>query len=1154
MNNEMKRYASEDCVDSKINSAFEKHNTFTIEYAEPIKISLADIPIFNKVISNGTATYGIVEIVDGQTFIYTPTTYLLGAETVVLTFDDNTTYDVYINPADNIYYDASFFNIADATGWLYVEDETGSYAVATVDTGTNRLVPHFVGTGFALYGKYSLDDGALCTLLVERVNGGSTLARSATNGFNGYNVPVYEKVISEHDTWDVQIVRNKTNTEGAKLELSGIRIYNTIYDESSPSFTSVAEKVKKSNSDTNGTATSVIYLTYNTETKAFDRTLFDSALSNSQVYHAFEINKTGDSPKIWVSANAQPNKSTLSSVDSYNDNIAVSHSKSIHLNDGVMKFVPLETVNYNGKNYVLISSPTGITALGVIKCVDCEIVTQADQAAVNAFVEDVIRIANGTLIATMKTTKQLEEAIADYQGQLDGKQPIGNYLTEIPGEYVTETELEAEINDLKAQGVQQTPAYPQGETVEDQLAWLANNGDTGEVYLLADGNLYQYKMTETEVATGGYDNRLEKATETYNGTTIYGDGKGYVTDVRLSSSGSVSTSQGEGLLTTGFISATNGGSLDGARIRTVGFVNTGAPMNCYVIAYNASGEKIGYRQWSDDSADTYIADFTLDSETYGTGIKYIRISASAKGGTLPSIVTINEEIKEGSTTVVKDYAWADTGFAFVPADYEPRIIELERDVAELEKGSKIRNVLGISEVFAPSPQLPADGSEGSDFNGKRESITAEQIYTYIDALLNKYPRYITKEVMGKDASGTYDWNRYICCRRAYDAWQKPNYPPMYAWKNGSTTIYSVSVSPRIGDTLYTTTYIGTSKGTVTAVSNANQTRTVGGVVYTRDKTKDVAPTLVYTNTTYSPYFSSNYSSGRKEIYDSTKTQISTISSMSGGTLTGANSVSYTRYPLGDRNSDFEEIPAIVIGANEHGTGGDPATPAMISARMIKDLCECRNADNPLLNLLKNEYMMVFCPVINPWGFDKSNQKYTNSNEVNIDRNFDTPGWKANDPAGWDPGDYGGSENETQYFMNTLVASKTRIALANHSYGEGIDSTTGEAVSGGICSYMMGRNDSKYTESLLQIAEVMAANYNLVFTDNGEAKPEDWGKTRSYISWIGAEGGALEMNSRDGYITDPDNEAKGAQFTARVMEAAYTELLQYLYMLIDKQDA
>lgn len=519
------------------------------------------------------------------------------------------------------------------------------------------------------------------------------------------------------------------------------------------------------------------------------------------------------------------------------------------------------------------------------------------------------------------------------------------------------------------------------------------------------------------------------------------------------------------------------------------------------------------------------------------------------------IITLNQPITytttEGGTETVIE--WVDTGLAFVPADYEERIIDAERDIAELKSANNGYRALGISEVFAPSPQLPADGSEGSDFNGKRESITAEQIYTYIDALLNKYPRYITKEVMGKDASGTYDWCRYICSRRAYDAWQVPNYPPMYAWKNGSTTIYSVSVSPRIGDTLYTTKYIGTSKGTVSAVSNANQSRTVGGVVYTRDKTKDVEPTLVYTETGYSPYFSSNYAATKKGVFNGSKSKISTVSGMTDGTLTDTDGVSYTRYPLGDRNSKFEEIPAIVIGANEHGTGGDPATPAMISARMVRDLCECRNADNPMLNLLKNEYMMVFCPVINPWGFDESKQKYFNANGVNIDRNFDTPGWRAEDPAGWNPGEYGGSENETQYFMNTLVASKTKIALANHSFGEGIDSKTGEAVSGGICSYMMGRNDSKYTESLLQIAEVMAANYNLVFTDNGEAKPEDWGKTRSYISWIGAEGGALEMNSRDGFVTDPNNEAKGDQFTARVMEAAYTELLQFLYMLIDKQE-
>lgn len=707
-----------------------------------------------------------------------------------------------------------------------------------------------------------------------------------------------------------------------------------------------------------------------------------------------------------------------------------------------------------------------------------------------------------------------------------------------------QTYIDNEFADINAQGVQQTPLF--ANSIEECT-------DTTKVYVLPDGYIYGYVLTKTEVETGGYTNKLPLATETYNGTTVYGDPKGYVTGVRLSSSGSTTTNDGTGMLATGFIPAS-----DNARIRTVGFVSTAAPMSCYVISYNASGSKLKHYTWSPN--DGYISDFTLDSATYGTGIAYIRISSETVSGKLPSIVTVNEEIKESSTTIVEKYAWANTGRAFVPADYEERIIELEKEVeelegelAELESGSKIQNLLGISEVFAPSPQLPADGSEGSDFNGDWDYITAEQIYAYIDALLNKYPRFITKEVMGKDESGTHDWCRYTCSRRAYDAWQKPNYPPMYAWVSGSTVIYSVSVSPRIGDTLYTTAYIGTSKGTVTAVSNANQTRTVGGVVYTRDKTKDVEPTLVYTETTYSPYFSSNYANYKNGVYDNTKVKISTVSSMNNGTLTGVNGVTYTRYPLGDRNSKFKEIPSIVIGANEHGTGGDPATPAMITARIIKDLCECKNADNPFLNLLKNDYMMVFCPVVNPWGLHKNNKSYHNSNDVNLDRNFDTIGW-GNDTSSGPQGEYGGSENETQYFMNTLVASKCKLAMCNHSYGHGIDNATGEAVSAGICSYMLGGDKPKYNDSLLKIAEVMAANYNLVFNQNSNiATPDTNAKTRSYFEAIGIDGVALEINSREGFITDPNNEAQGKQFTARVMEAGYTQLLQVLYMMIAKQD-
>jgi hypothetical protein len=188
-------------------------------------------------------------------------------------------------------------------------------------------------------------------------------------------------------------------------------------------------------------------------------------------------------------------------------------------------------------------------------------------------------------------------------------------------------------------------------------------------------------------------------------------------------------------------------------------------------------------------------------------------------------------------------------------------------------------------------------------------------------------------------------------------------------------------------------------------------------------------------------------------------------------------------------------------------------------------------------------MMVFCPVINPWGFSAPNKSYYNSNGVNLDRNLDTPGW-GNDTSN-PQGDYGGSECEMQYFMNTLVASGTKIAMANHALGSGINSSTGESVSAGHCHYMLGRNDSKYTDDLNAIGETMATFYNLAFSDYGQAPPESHAKTRSYIAWIGAEGGAVEMNAREGFILD----GEGNEHTARIMEADYTLMLQFLHMLI-----
>lgn len=291
----------------------------------------------------------------------------------------------------------------------------------------------------------------------------------------------------------------------------------------------------------------------------------------------------------------------------------------------------------------------------------------------------------------------------------------------------------------------------------------------------------------------------------------------------------------------------------------------------------------------------------------------------------------------------------------------------------------------IGATFPPA-QLPASAAlDGYDIDAL--SATSDDIHEYIDDVVSG-KKTVSKEILGKDASGKYDIARYIYAKREHIAWVRDNYPKMYAWRNtteGSTetvpakaniisgyryshsgqafsattdgtssiilplpkggidtativlsgmagktayspyggtvnnvfpyqittsspwtnngtqlnvpngsgtlsgrnflvipissmpsagatitlngqvieweiatistitasqesttivpgndeTIYSASVSPRIGDAMYTTPYIGTAKGAVTAVSATNRSRTVGGVEYVRYAEGDI---------------------------------------------------------------------------------------------------------------------------------------------------------------------------------------------------------------------------------------------------------------------------------------------------------------------------
>lgn len=182
--------------------------------------------------------------------------------------------------------------------------------------------------------------------------------------------------------------------------------------------------------------------------------------------------------------------------------------------------------------------------------------------------------------------------------------------------------------------------------------------DTSKLYVLPDGYIYGY-ITVSEI-TKAYTNLAQN-----------------ITVGRFNSSGNVDAT------TTVARACTDWIPLDKGTVRVKGFgaltdYNTCVYTKINVSPYsggkaNAQPNLISY---SYDSTSGIVSIDQVKSE-----LTYIRFSGIPTGADSDIIITVNEEIKETTKTVTK---WANTGHAFVPADYEDRIIDLEDDVTELK--------------------------------------------------------------------------------------------------------------------------------------------------------------------------------------------------------------------------------------------------------------------------------------------------------------------------------------------------------------------------------------------------------------------------------------------------------------------------------------
>ena len=214
--------------------------------------------------------------------------------------------------------------------------------------------------------------------------------------------------------------------------------------------------------------------------------------------------------------------------------------------------------------------------------------------------------------------------------------------------------------------------------------------DTTKLYVLPDGYIYAY--IKTKIWQEGSTNLIPTSTVS-GGGSIY-DGDGYKLGVRLNSS--ATEKEQPWCITTGFIPITKNDVLRikyWANGKSDYFTQTGNSICLYNSSYthlttNQEGTGLVLNQNGigafDSSTEIYTVKISdiLDNDD----IAFVRISTlvtivgqtATDADATKVIVTVNEEIADGY--YVESYGWASTGHAFVPADYEDKIIELEEEL------------------------------------------------------------------------------------------------------------------------------------------------------------------------------------------------------------------------------------------------------------------------------------------------------------------------------------------------------------------------------------------------------------------------------------------------------------------------------------------
>lgn len=449
--------------------------------------------------------------------------------------------------------------------------------------------------------------------------------------------------------------------------------------------------------------------------------------------------------------------------------------------------------------------------------------------------------------------------------------------------------------------------------------------------------------------------------------------------------------------------------------------------------------------------------------------------------------------------------------------------------ASLENVKMLESLIGEFGVYPSNAQKPADGSSDSDFDA--ENITPQELYDAFDGLAGKicppnsaiYPKYITEYYKeGDDATETYKIKAYVLTKRDRFAWLHAD--KLYAWKNGNTVVYIDSCSPRIGDTIYSDDQRTDSGMTVASYDSSTQSFTSSSSsVFTRSNTDNVAADILFSKELKSSgslalFNRSDASAGTATLTDQTHL-----------TVSGKN---YVRCDSFDYHTATKGT--IVLWANEHGAQSDPYEGSITMYNLARDLTLGGFRNNEFLLFLKDYIKVVIIPCANPYSMymyaTTKREGRFNANGVNLNRNYDTPGWAVY--SGEPKGNYAGDQNETQFVMNTCLAVEAALGIDVHCLSYTTEANQGKC-------HHSGRIPNSTVNSKVRIA---MQNYGLEYSNYGDADPETGGAGKDWLLFNGIVGGLIEMNA--GPYASAFN---GKQHSSFFLEADYTLLLNAIKM-------